>query len=123
MQRLTLKIENEEARSLGAASEFTVDRDEVSLGRKAGNDWVLPDNTRFISGRHVTIKRDAAGFTLTDLSTNGTFLNGQATRLSGPHVLRDGDRVKLGPYILAAALEEVAPPRASAHAPARPGRS
>jgi predicted component of type VI protein secretion system len=37
---------------------------------------------------------------LRDLSTNGTFVNGATTRLAGEHVLRDGDRIEMGPYVV-----------------------
>lgn len=119
MQRLILRIENKEALSLGAQPSFTMERDEASIGRKPGNDWVLPDTTRFISGRHLTISRGPAGYAITDRSTNGTFLNGQAARLEGAHVLNSGDRLKIGSYILVAELEAVVEPSPDA-APVEP---
>jgi type VI secretion system FHA domain protein len=69
-----------------------------SIGRDPSNQWVIPDRTLAISARHCEIVATPAGPALRDISTNGTFVNGASTRLNGPHLLRDGDRVALGPF-------------------------
>src|SRR5262245_50211376 len=59
-----------------------------------------PDNTVVLSGgrasrRHAEIRRDGAGYVLSDLgSANGTFVNGQ--RLTAPHRLRPGTTIEIG---------------------------
>ena len=45
------------------------------------------------------------GYWLHDVSTNGTFVNGAQFRLDAPHLLRNGDRLTIGPYIIAVAVE------------------
>lgn len=49
-----------------------------SIGRDAGCDIVLNDNTDVISRRHAVLTVTSSGkMTITDLSTNGTYINGQ----------------------------------------------
>jgi len=71
-----------------------------TIGRDPVNSWPIADRTLAISGRHCEIVATPEGPALRDLSTNGTFVNGAATRLVGLHVLRDGDRIELGPLAI-----------------------
>jgi type VI secretion system protein ImpI len=77
----------------------------IDIGRDTHLDWTLPDPTRAISGKHCEIRYRDGGYWLYDVSTNGTFLNGSDGRLKAPHQLRDGDRLTIGHYIIAVALE------------------
>jgi pSer/pThr/pTyr-binding forkhead associated (FHA) protein len=65
----------------------------VVLGRNPGSTVVLPDPQ--VSGTHARITAQGNVHLLEDLgSRNGTFVNG--TRITGPTVLRAGDRIVLG---------------------------
>ena len=68
-------------------------------------DWTLPDPTRFISSKHCEVRYRDGAYWLYDVSTNGTFLNGSDGRLKAPHRLRNGDRLTIGQYIVAVALD------------------
>ena len=46
-----------------------------SIGRREDNDWVLPDPERFVSGCHALISFSDDRFFVTDVSSNGVFLN------------------------------------------------
>ena len=70
---------------------------KVTIGRDPACDWMIADRTLAISARHCEIVDGPDGPELSDLSTNGTFVNGATTRLAGRHLLRDGDRLELGP--------------------------
>ena len=70
----------------------------VTIGRDPASDWMVADRTVAISARHCEIVDSPLGPVLSDLSTNGTFVNGATSRLLGPHWLRDGDRLELGPF-------------------------
>lgn len=72
----------------------------LTIGRDPSNHWLIADRTKAISGRHCEIVDSPAGPVLRDLSTNGTFVNGAATRMAREHVLRDGDRIEMGPYVV-----------------------
>ena len=81
----------------------------LTIGRDPAAGWPIEDRTLAISGRHCEVVATAAGPALRDLSTNGTFVNGASTRLLGEHLLRDGDRIELGPFtigVTGAALPE-----------------
>ena len=71
-----------------------------SIGRSQDNDWVLDDPERYLSSRHSQISFEGGRYFLTDLSTNGTFLNGSLEPL-GKGVraqLNSGDCFSLGDY-------------------------
>jgi len=72
-----------------------------TIGRDPSNGWTIADRTLALSGRHCEVVATPAGPALRDLSTNGTFVNAGSTRLAGEHLLRDGDRIELGPFEIA----------------------
>ncbi len=75
----------------------------ISIGRGAGNDWVLPDPDRSLSKTHCTIMERNGRFIMVDSSTNGIFINGasQATERDSQTVLNHGDKLTLGDYTIA----------------------
>jgi type VI secretion system protein ImpI/type VI secretion system protein len=81
---------------------------EVTIGRGEGCDWVLADPNRHLSKHHCTIAFRAGGWVVTDVSTNGTFLDRSAEPIGrGATVtLRDGARLTLGEYEIEVRLEE-----------------
>ena len=90
---------------------------EFSVGRGPGVDWVLPDPERLLSKRHFAVAFRAGVWQLADTSTNGTFLNREGDPIGAGDVrsLRDGDRLRLGPYEIEVRLvEEAARPAARA---------
>lgn len=72
-----------------------------SIGRDPGNPWPIADRTLALSARHCEVVATPAGPALRDLSTNGTFVNGSVARMAGDHLLRDGDRIEIGPFVIA----------------------
>jgi type VI secretion system protein ImpI/type VI secretion system protein len=88
----------------------TVGGGEFSIGRSAENDWVLPDPERVLSKRHCIFAYRSGAWQVTDRSRNGTFLNRENEPLGQgePHDLRDGDRLRLGPYEIEAHISEAA---------------
>ena len=83
-----------------------VSGDMIVIGRSRNCDWPLPDPTNAISSRHCEIRRDGEAWLLKDISTNGTFLNGAATRLEGEHRLAEGDLIRIGHYEIAVSFGE-----------------
>jgi type VI secretion system protein len=93
----------------------------LTIGRGPDNDLVLPDPQRYLSKTHCVIAFDARGGTVTDTSTNGVFLDGNAERLQRnvPTPLAEGSVLRFGGYQLsvaaiAPALPATAPGPASA---------
>ena len=78
------------------AAEYTLLKDEVSLGRGEENDLVIPHAS--ISRTHARLMRRDGGYELTDLnSTNGTYVNNQP--LHGSTMVANGAEVRLGDVI------------------------
>ncbi len=71
---------------------------KVAIGRDPKSTWPLPDPTLALSARHCEIVVGSADAVLRDLSTNGTYVNGAAGRMTQDHVLAAGDALDLGPY-------------------------
>ena len=78
----------------------------LTIGRVAGNDIVIPDSA--VSRQHARIQAMGNGMSVVDLgSLNGVFLNGE--RISDEQVLQDGDLVRIGRTLITASIpEEVA---------------
>jgi len=112
----------------GAVSETrTLTRGTLSIGRAGGNDWVLADPDRQLSKTHCVIAASGNRYVLTDLSTNGVFVNGATGRVprDGQVELTDGDEFRLGDYVIRVSEAAAAAPPPAApvmgHAPLAPG--
>ena len=83
-----------------------------AIGRGPENDWVLPDPDRVLSKRHCVLALRHGLWQLADMSSNGTFVNDAAEPigLGQIYTLRDGDRLRLGPYELELHLQEMPAP-------------
>src|SRR5882724_5786748 len=104
---LTLRIENLTSLPDGGPLSVSIQgKRGVDIGRDQYLDWTLPDPSRFISGKHCEVRWHDGGYWLHDISTNGTFLQGDDNRLKEPHRLQDGDRFAVGHYIIAVALDD-----------------
>jgi len=108
---LTLRILNYDALENGGPLSITLNRSGCSVGRRASMDWVLPDPERHISGHHFDISFSEGAYWLTDVSSNGTFLQGQRYRLEGPHRLTGSDQLLVGHYIIGLELGAPAQPQ------------
>jgi type VI secretion system protein ImpI len=113
---LRLSIENVDRLPDGGPIRIEVKGRGLDLGRDSHLDWTLPDPSRSVSGKHCEIRYRDGGYWLHDVSTNGTFINGAEYRLDAPHQLRNGDRLNIGPYIIAVAVEDGRKSRSSAAA-------
>ena len=82
--------------------ERKLERGRIVLGRGAESDWVLTDPERTISKRHCVIEQTDVGYEITDLSTNGVFLNDEdePIGIGNTRPLRHGDRIRIGSYLI-----------------------
>ncbi len=80
----------------------TLERATLSIGRVPGNDWVLDDPDRYLSKTHCFIAFVGGRYVLTDVSTNGVFINGARERVARDEevVLNDGDEIRLGSHVM-----------------------
>ncbi|MCF6445715.1 type VI secretion system-associated FHA domain protein TagH [Nereida sp. MMG025] len=117
MTTLVLRIENHPTLDTGGPISLRLDQKGAQVGRKAGNDWVLPDASRHISGHHFDIHFEHGQYTLVDVSSNGTFLHGERYRIDQAHPIKNGDRFTVGQYIIVAELVEAEQPQPVAPPP------
>jgi len=79
--------------------QYPVYRGQVTIGRGADNDIVLPLSQ--VSRQHASIQCDREGCCIVDGgSTNGTFVNGFRLPVKTPWPLQPGDRLAIGPVSL-----------------------
>ena len=102
---LRLWIENVDRLPDGGPLRVEVKGRGLDMGRDTHLDWTLPDPSRSVSSKHCEIRFRDGGYWLHDVSTNGTYVNGAQFRLDSPYELRDGDRLSIGPYIIAVEVE------------------
>jgi len=89
----SLKIEGPE----GFTVDFPIPTGTTQIGRQAGNGLVLAHTQ--VSRNHARIDAAADSCSITDLgSSNGTHVNGEKLEPNSPARLKDGDRVKIGPF-------------------------
>jgi type VI secretion system protein ImpI len=116
---LRLTIENMDRLPDGGPVRVQVEGRGLDIGRDQHLDWTLPDPTRHVSSKHCEIRFRDGDYWLHDVSTNGTFVNGAQFRLEAPHLLRNGDRLTMGQYIVAVEIEgRGGPARPAPQAPA-----
>lgn len=74
-----------------------------TIGRSPDNDWVLPDESRYVSSRHAMIDYQGGAYYLVDLSRNGVYVNGADTPVGKGHPQRlfDGDQLWIGEFRIA----------------------
>src|SRR3989442_2527420 len=81
----------------GGSQQLTFEKNEVTIGRLAGNDIVLSKGN--VSKYHSRIVIKDGKFIIVDMkSTNGTFVNGK--KIAAPQVVRPKDKIHIGDYIL-----------------------
>jgi type VI secretion system protein len=97
---LRLRVISDHRHRLGEKSSFVFGVSGGSIGRSAENDWVLPDDMRYVSGRHARIVFHKGRYLLQDTSSNGVFVNDNDRPLGGqnPHELKSGDVLRIGEY-------------------------
>jgi type VI secretion system protein len=99
----------------GADRNRTVSYGSLSIGRGSDNGWVLPDPARIVSNTHCIISAEDGRFVLTDVSSNGLYINDaqQATARDSRIILVDGDQVRLGDYVITVAEVDDGPAASS----------
>ena len=94
---LRLRVISDHRHRLGDKSTFVFGVSGGSIGRSAENDWVLPDDMRYVSGRHARIVFHNGRYLLQDTSSNGTYVNDIEKPLGSrnPHELKSGDILRI----------------------------
>jgi len=121
---LKLRVISDHYKQLGKSSSRTFGSEGGKIGRAPDNDWILPDPDRYVSSHHAKIAFRGGQWLLEDVSTNGVFVNDGDLPLSvtGPHKLRDGDRIRFGDYDVLASIDDDEVTAASGRFPAQSGQ-
>lgn len=120
---MTLFLKLEYGPRAQAVREARLDRGEIVIGRGAEAGWQIDDPDMFVSRAHCRIAADGDSYVVTDLSSSGLFLDNSPTPLGAGNLarLRDGMRLRLGDYIVAAEVKTagtLAPTQAASPPPA-----
>ncbi len=104
---IKLRVISDHYRELGEQRSRVFGVNGGTIGRAPDNDWVLPDPARVVSGHHCEIEYRGGSYWLKDTSTNGVFVNDsdEPVSVTGPVVLRDGDRLSIGDYMLVVSVD------------------
>lgn len=115
---LILQVTSANAAMLGTASRAVFTTSGGSIGRRAGNDWVLPDG--HVSGRHAGVRAIGGTFFLEDNeSANGVIVNGNRLHAGEPFPLKDGDKIFIDPFEIAVSVSMTRPDAVAASLDAR----
>jgi FHA domain len=90
----TQAVSPDGARLIRQGTRISIDVPDSGLviGRDADSDLVTSGME--VSRRHAVLRRSERGYVLTDVSRNGTFVNGR--RINRSRVLRPGDIMRIG---------------------------
>ncbi|EGQ8092647.1 FHA domain-containing protein [Vibrio vulnificus] len=78
-----------------------------SVGRAPSCTLPLTDHNRFISGTHCLVSVYGDTYYISDVSTNGTMVNGNKILKNQPISIVDGDLISLGQYEIGVSLEHM----------------
>ena len=104
---IKLRVISDHYRELGENRSRVFGVNGGTVGRAPGNDWVLPDPRRVVSGHHFEVQFHSGKYWLIDTSTNGVFINDADDPASdtGRVELNDGDRLRVGDYDILVSLD------------------
>lgn len=89
-----------------ALQRYEIVRNSVSVGRGQECDWVLPDVDRTLSKIHCLLLKQGGRWFITDISSNGTWINGELLDPGLPRPIHHGERLILGEYEIEIWIQE-----------------
>lgn len=84
-----------EVSRLGRMSQYSICGGEFLIGRASHCHLVLESDRRFVSREHASITASDGCYCISDLSINGTWLNGARLTRLRPEPLRSGDAITI----------------------------
>lgn len=105
---LSVQTYNNEAPPVALAARF--DQLGGAIGRAAGNALVLDDPSKYISRVHARIDYQDGGYCIFDVGSNPSLVNERPVGQGRQVQLANGDRIRIGDYLLMATLLSEAPP-------------
>lgn len=105
---MELRVISEQQLQLKDRCSIQLESELLSIGRGADNQWVLPDDNLHLSGKHCIVSRKNDNFIITDLSTNGVYLDSQEKPLGRGRsaVLKHGSLIRMGDYRISVSIDQ-----------------
>jgi FHA domain-containing protein len=111
---LTIRVVSFKGRPLDRELASRFEEAGGTIGRGDSNTLVLSDPERFISRTHATISFQAGGYVITDTGAkNPIVVNGRPLGSGSQARLGDGDKIKVGDYLLEVAVTAHHAPQAA----------
>ncbi|WP_137175145.1 type VI secretion system-associated FHA domain protein TagH [Massilia sp. HP4] len=107
--KLVLRVQSYRGQPPSEAASAEFDADGGMLGRAPGNRLVLDDPSKYVSRSHASVSWRDGRYVFTDAGSNPSIVNERPLGAGFEVVLEHGDRIVIGDYVLAAALEGQAP--------------
>ncbi len=107
---LSLTIVNKPQDAVLTASQTTFYEQGGNIGRAEHCDLILPDASHYISKIHALIHFRDQMYFITDVSSNGVFVNTSTTPIGKGNTkqILEGERFRIGHYVLQASYKEAA---------------
>jgi type VI secretion system protein ImpI len=85
-----------------AVRQTGLDKGELVIGRSPEADWQIDDPDMYVSRAHCKITSEQDGYTVTDMSSSGLFIDDAGSPLGAGNSIRlkNGMRLRLGDYIV-----------------------
>ena len=105
---LSLSIISYQERPPAVPNSITFNREGGTIGRSHENNWVLEDPQQYVSGRHAVIEYHSPHYYITDISSNGVYINQSTKPLGKDNTIRlsHGDKLGIGEYQIAVSVSE-----------------
>lgn len=105
LMELVLEVINPPDLKEGCSPSWRFNQSGGVLGRSPECEWRIEDQALYVSRQHARISHEDNVFYLTDISRNGTLLNGVETLYAGERrCVRHGDTFRIGDLELRACL-------------------
>ena len=107
---VTLRITDSNQLLPETETQRVLNEGSLTLGRDDDNDWVLPDPSQVISGKHCTIEAVNGRYILHDTSSNGTRMNSDHDPIGrGNSVpIHHGDTIQIFQFEIQVSMQEEA---------------
>lgn len=101
---ITLSVQTYRDEALAVALAARFDQLGGAIGRAPGNALVLEDASKYISRVHARIEYLDGGYCIIDVGSNPSLVNEKPVGQGRQVQLSDGDRLRIGDYLLMAAV-------------------
>ncbi len=100
--QLKISIVSAPQSAIDDPTDWSFEQLPVSVGRSTNCDVVLPDNEKHVSSRHAEFSLIDKVLTVTDISSNGVFVNGSTAALGRGNSmgLSSGDTLQMGGFVI-----------------------